>query len=154
MNQNHVEKEEWIVKIKIFKETTNDILNLQSEWKDSNNWDLKKLLIHLQAWDEEYLCVLEGLKQGYSYIPQYRRFPDYNEEDHMIFVNRWNDQVLREKSSLSLEEVQKIFVKTRENALKEFEHLWNDQTGLLFSIFALRIDDLSNHDRKHLQKGL
>ncbi|MFX1250005.1 MAG: hypothetical protein ACFFCZ_00125 [Promethearchaeota archaeon] len=149
-----ISKEKWVSKINTLKKSTDEVLDLQHDWYASNGWGLKELLIHLEAWDEEYLCVLEALKHGKAYVAQYRRFPDYKEEDQMTFLDHWNNQILAERSKLSQEKVRDLFIQTRRKVLKKFEELWSDETGLQFPDFAVHIDDLSAHDTKHIEKGL
>jgi len=71
LNQSHISKEEWLSKIGALKNSTERILNLSTNWSASNGWDLKELMIHLQAWDEEYLNILKGQILRESYIPRF-----------------------------------------------------------------------------------
>jgi hypothetical protein len=148
-----ISKEEWLLKVEALKSSTDRILNLPHNWQASNGWGLKELFIHLQAWDEEYLGVLKGCLSGESYLPKFCRFPNYKREDQMVFVNLWNDQILNERKSLSLESVKEEFFQTRQKVLKEFSMLWTDKNGLRHS-FAIQIDDLSTHDIEHVSKGI
>lgn len=153
LNQSHISKEEWLSKIGALKNSTERILNLNTDWSASNGWDLKELMIHLQAWDEEYLNILKGQILRESYIPRFCRSSDYKREKQMKFVNRWNNQILNEKKHLSFETIRKQFIQTRQRVFREFGELWSDNEGLLHP-FALQIDDLSAHDAKHIAKGI
>ncbi len=110
MNQGHISKEEWLSKIDALKISTEKILNLHPDWCASNGWDLKELMIHLQAWDEEYLNILKGQRQGESYILEFSRFSDYKREDQVKFINRWNNQIINEKKHLSVKVVREQFI--------------------------------------------
>lgn len=153
MNQNNISKEEWLSKIDALRSSTDKILGLQPNWQASNGWVLKELFIHLQAWDEEYLGILKGCLSGDSYLPKFCRFPDYKREDQMVFVNLWNDQILNERKSLSIESVREEFIRTRQYVLREFSALWSDANGLQHPI-ASHIDDLSSHDIENISKKI
>ena len=154
MNQKHISKEEWLSKIRVLRESTEQLSNLPPDWLACNGWSLKELLIHLQAWDETYLCILEYQQRGESYIPQFCRFPDYNKENQMIFVDRWNNQIINKRKNLSLKEIRAHFIQTRQRVFKEFGELWSDEAGLQNPSIAIRIDDLSSHDTEHMAKSI
>ncbi len=153
LNQENISKEEWLSKIDALRSSTDTILSLPHNWQALNGWGLKELFIHLQAWDEEYLCILKGYLRGESYLPKFCRFPEYKREDQMVFINLWNDQILKERKSLSFESVRDKFIQTRKNVLKEFSILWSDTNGLQHS-FAIKITDLSAHDIEHVFKDI
>lgn len=153
LNQSQISKEEWLSKIKALKNSTERILNLHPDWCASNGWNLKELMIHLQAWDEEYLNILKSQIHEEPYIPRFCRFSDYKQEEQMKFVNRWNNQIINEKKHLSLETVREYFIQSRQRVFREFGKLWSDNRGLLHP-FALQIDDLFTHDAEHIAKGI
>ncbi len=72
----------------------------------------------------------------------------------MIFVDRWNNQVIDERKNLSSEEIRVHFIQTRKRVFKEFGELWSDETGLQHPSIAVRIDDLSSHDIEHIAKSI
>ncbi|UCG01413.1 MAG: hypothetical protein JSW11_17560 [Candidatus Heimdallarchaeota archaeon] len=151
MNQKIINKEEWLLKINTLRTSTNKILSLPLNWQASNGWGLKELFIHLQVWDEEYLSILKSCLSGESYLPKFCHFPDYKREDQMVFINLWNDQVINERKTISLESLKEQFIRTREKVFNEFGKLWSDTNGLQHP-FATQIDDLSKHDIEHISK--
>ncbi|MFX0013102.1 MAG: hypothetical protein ACFFB2_04680 [Promethearchaeota archaeon] len=153
MNQSYISKEGWISKLDALRGSTERILNLSPDWRASNGWDLKDLMIHLTAWDEEYLSILRSQIHKESYIPRFCRFSDYKKEEQMKFVNRWNNQILNDKRHLSFEKIRKYFIKTRQRVFREFGGIWSDDRGLS-NDFALQISDLSAHDAEHIAKGI
>ena len=137
-------------KMKNTKKITELILDLPESFSLSNGWGLKKLLLHLWSWDDEFIKICEG-KMNDALDQCEFEFKKMN----MDYVE-WNDYVLEKMSNLTLDEAKKKYKETRYKIITLFEKLIEFPETVEDEESFYRTDrilDLWQHDKQHLEAG-
>ena len=132
------------------REISKYILSLEDSFELPNGWRLKELLLHLWSWDDQMIkgcnAKLEGKCDDFKF--------EHQEND--IKMEKWNDMKIEEKQNMSLDEVKKLFEKTREKNIKMMEKVLAEPETIDDEKNFFRKENIVTlwmHDKYHLEKG-